>query len=142
MNTNDVKAEKIAAMKAKDSFRSATLGTVLAAIKQHEVDNRVEVDEATLINILNRMVKQRQESISQFTAANRLDLVVVEENELAIIKAFLPVAASDEEIEAVVNEAIASEGKNMGAVMKIVKAKLNGKADMKKVNDLVKAKLA
>lgn len=142
MNKTTISQAKIAAMKAKDSFRSNTLSAVLAAIKQHEVDNRVEVDDTTLINILNRLVKQRQESITQYTNANRQDLADVEIKELDIIKEFLPAAASDEEIAAVIDEAITAHGKNIGPVMKQVKEKLNGKADMAKVSQSVKAKLA
>lgn len=145
-NKTDISAAKISAMKAKDSFRSQTLGSILAAIKQHEVDKRQDVDSDILINILNRMVKQRQESITQFTAANRIDLVDVEEKELALIKEFLPEEASQEKIDEVIALAIANVGsstlKDMGKIMAIVKGELNGQADMSKVSQQIKSKLS
>jgi uncharacterized protein YqeY len=142
-----ITASTTAALKAKDSQRVQTLRLVTAAIKQYQVDNRgEEVDEAKLITILNRMVKQRQESITQFTAANRMDLVAVEERELAVIKEFLPQEASQEEIDKVIADAIAKSGattvKDMGKVMAIVKTELNGKADMSKVSASIKSRLS
>jgi uncharacterized protein YqeY len=142
-----ITASTTAALKAKDSQRVQTLRLVTAAIKQYQVDNRgEEVDEAKLITILNRMVKQRQESITQFTAANRMDLVAVEERELAVIKEFLPQEASQEEIEKVIADAITKSGattvKDMGKVMAIVKTELNGKADMSKVSASIKSRLS
>jgi uncharacterized protein YqeY len=142
-----INAATVAAMKAKDSFRTQTLRLVTAAVKQYQIDNRDKVfDDATLIMILNRMVKQRQESISQYTSANRMDLVATEERELAIIKEFLPQQASQEEIEKIVTNAVHQSGattiKDMGKVMALVKVELNGKADMGQVSALIKSKLA
>jgi uncharacterized protein YqeY len=142
-----ITASTTAALKAKDSQRVQTLRLVTAAIKQYQVDNRgEEVDEAKLITILNRMVKQRQESITLFTAANRMDLVAVEERELAVIKEFLPQEASQEEIDKVIADAIAKSGattvKDMGKVMTLVKTELNGKADMSKVSASIKSRLS
>jgi len=142
----DITTAKVTAMKAKDSFRSNTIGSILAAIKQVEVDTRTVVEGDGVIAVLNRMVKQRLDSISQFTAAGRQDLAEVEQKELDIIKEFLPAQATAEEIEAVVSKAIASienaTVKEMGKVMALVKAELNGKADMGKVSQLIKSKLA
>jgi uncharacterized protein len=141
-----IQAATTAALKAKDSPRVQTLRLVMAAIKQHQVDHREEVDEAKLIAILNRMVKQRNESVTQYTSANRMDLVAVEERELAVIKEFLPQEASQEEIDKVIAEAIAKSGatsqKEMGKVMGLVKAELNGKADMAKVSASIKSRLS
>lgn len=146
----DITTAKVTAMKAKDSFRSNTLGNILAAIKQVEVDTRTVVEGEGIINVLNRMVKQRQESITQFVAAARTDLAEVEQKELEIIKEFLPTQATGEEIEAVIEKAInaikvdaeALTPRAIGHVMALVKADLNGKADMAKVAQQVKAKLA
>lgn len=141
-----INAATIAAMKARDSARTQTLRLVQAAIKQYEVDNREEVDETKLITILNRLVKQRQESITQYTSANRMDLASAEERELGIIKEFLPQEASQEEIDKVIADAIAKSGatsiKEMGKVMALVKTELNGKCDMAKVSAIIKSKLS
>lgn len=148
----ELTAAKVAAMKAKESFRSATLGSILAAVKQHEVDTRTDVNDTIIVTILNRMVKQRLDSISQFTNAKRFDLVEVEQKELDIIKEFLPAQATDAEISKVIQNAIDTvQGhvygadltvKDIGKVMAIVKVELNGKADMTVVSQLVKAKLS
>lgn len=137
----------INALKAKDAFRTQTLSSVKAAVKQFEVDNRgKEVTEDVVITILNKMVKQRQESIVAFDAAGRTDLSEKETSELNIIKEFLPAQASDAEIALVVENAMSVVGstsmKDMGKIMALVKAELNGKADMAKISQSIKSKLS
>lgn len=138
-------SEVKAAMKAKEKERLATLRLVMAAIKQIEVDERIELDDARTMAVLEKMVKQRKDSIEQFGKANRQDLIDVEEAELAIIKEFLPEPMSEDELAEIVAGAVAETGaesmKDMGKVMAIVKAKAAGRADMGLVSKLVKAKL-
>lgn len=141
-----IKSEKIAAMKARNSHESKVLGSILASIKQYEIDNRVEAGDSEVTTIIKRMVKQRNESISQFSAANRQDLVEVETGEISIIERFLPEQLSEDAIIEAVNLAIDQVGsataKDMGAIMKIVKASTNGKADMGLVSKIVKSKIS
>ena len=141
----EITNQKIAAMKAKDSFRSNTLGSILAAIKQYEVDNQKEANPDIIISILNKMSKQRQESITQFTNGNRPDLSEIEEKELVIIKEFLPKQASEGEVLAIIDSIFSTFDnptmKDMGKIMGKVKAELNGKADMAFVSKLIKDKL-
>ena len=132
-------------MKSGDKARLLVIRTILAAIKQIEVDERIDLDDARVNAVLDKMAKQRRESISQFEKANRTDLVDIELAELAIIKNYLPEALSDEEIESFISQAIetsgASDMKQMGQVMGILKPKLQGRADMGKVSQLIKSKL-
>ena len=138
--------ERIAALKGKNSARSQTLSLVLAAIKQQEVDTRTELDDPSIVTIIQKMIKQRLDSIEQFIAAKRTDLSDKEEAELKIIKEFLPEQASEEAILASVTKAFETVGsatlKDMGKIMALVKAELAGKADMSKVSQLIKSKLA
>ena len=133
------------AMKARESFRLATLRLLSAAIKQKEVDERVEVDDAAVLAVVEKLIKQRKDSISQFEKAGRQDLVDAETAEMAVLTAYLPAQLSDAEIDAAINAAIASTGaagpKDMGKLMGVLKPQLAGKADMGKVSALVKAKL-
>lgn len=133
------------AMKAKESFRLATLRLLSAAIKQKEVDERVEVDDTAVLAIVEKLIKQRKDSISQFEKAGRQDLVDAETAELAVLTAYLPAQLSEAEIAAAIDAAIASTGaagpKDMGKLMGVLKPQLAGKADMGKVSALVKAKL-
>ena len=133
------------AMKAGDKVRLATLRLITAAIKQVEVDSRKELNDADVIAILDKMCKQRRESIEQYSKAERTDLVDVEEAELVIITEYLPQQLSDDEIAALINEAIKTTGassmKDMGKVMGIIKPKAQGRADIGKLSGLVKAKL-
>ncbi len=133
------------AMKAKEAFRLATLRLLSAAMKQKEVDERVELDDAAVLAIIEKLIKQRKDSISQFEKAGRQDLVDAEKNELDILAAYLPAQMSDAEITAAIDAAIASTGaagpKDMGKLMGVLKPQLAGKADMAKVSALVKAKL-
>ena len=133
------------AMKARESFRLATLRLLSAAIKQKEVDERVEVDDAAVLAIVEKLIKQRKDSISQFEKAGRQDLVDAETAEMAVLTAYLPAQLSEAEITAAIDAAIASTGaagpKDMGKLMGVLKPQLAGKADMGKVSALVKAKL-
>ncbi len=134
------------AMRSKDKERLATIRLIQAAIKQREVDERIELDDAQVLQVLDKMVKQRRDSISQFSDAGRTDLVAKEESELLVIQEYLPEALSEEEIAALVAEAIAATGassvKDMGKVMGYVKPKAQGRADMGAVSGLIKAQLS
>ena len=133
------------AMKEGNKERLATIRLILAAVKQVEVDSRTDVSDDDLISILDKMSKQRRESISQFEKANRDDLATKEKSELAIIADYLPAALSDDEITELVEQAIeqtsASSMKDMGAVMSILKPQLQGRADMGLVSKQIKSKL-
>lgn len=133
------------AMKAKEKVRLGTLRLVMAAIKQIEVDERIELDDTRIMSVLEKMVKQRKDSIAQFGKANRQDLIDVEEAELVVIKQFLPEPMSEDELAGIVANAVSETGaesmKDMGKVMAIVKAAATGRADMGLVSKLVKAKL-
>ena len=131
------------AMKARDKQRTDALRLITAAIKQIEVDERVEVDDERLVQILTKMAKQRKESITQYQKANREDLIAQEQFELDIIATYLPEPLSEEEINAHIEQAIASSGaetlRDMGKVMGQLKGKLQGRADMALVSSLIKA---
>jgi uncharacterized protein YqeY len=133
------------AMRAKEKDRLMTVRTILAAIKQQEVDTREDVDEAGVLAILDKQSKQRRESIAQFSKANRSDLVAQEELELGFIQEYLPEPLSDGDIQSLVKEAIESTGaesmKDMGKVMAYIKPKVQGRADMGKISGLIKAAL-
>ena len=138
---DDVKA----AMRAQDKRRLGALRLVTAAIKQREVDERIELDDAQVLSVLEKMVKQRKESIAQYQQANRQDLVDQETFELEILQAYLPAQFSEAEVDAVVAEVIAATGassiKDMGKVMGQLKGRLQGQADMGAVGAKVKARL-
>jgi hypothetical protein len=140
--TEDMKS----AMRAKETARLSAIRLLLAAIKQREVDERIVVDDAGVIAIVEKMMKQRKDSISQFEKAGRDDLVAIEVGEMDILQAYLPAQLSDAEIAAAVAAAVAATGasgpQDMGKVIGALKAQLAGKADMGKVSGLVKAALA
>jgi hypothetical protein len=145
--TDDMKA----AMRAKETARLGTIRLLLAAIKQREVDERIELDDAALGDpiigsIVEKLIKQRKDSISQFQAAGRDDLVAAEQAELVVLQAYLPEQLSTAEVEAAVAAAIAESGassaKDMGKVMGLLKPRLAGRADMGQVSSLIKARLA
>ena len=140
--TEDMKS----AMRAKDTLRLGTIRLLLAAMKQREVDERIELDDAAISGIIEKLIKQRRDSISQFQTAGRQDLVDGEQAELAILQAYLPEPLSHAEIDAAVSAAVAESGaasvKDMGKVMALLKARLAGRADMGQVSALIKAKLA
>ena len=133
------------AMRAKETGRLGTIRLLLAAMKQKEVDERVELDDTAVIAIVEKLIKQRKDSISQFQAAGRDDLVAIENAELVVLQAYMPAQMSEAEVAAVVAEAVAQVGatgpQDMGKVMGIVKPKLAGKADMGVVSAQVKAAL-
>ena len=139
--TEDMKS----AMRAKDSARLSTIRLLLAAVKQKEVDERVMVDDTTLISIVDKLIKQRKDSIAQFGAAGRQDLVDKESAELMVLEAYLPTRLSEAEIAAEVTAIVSALGVSgpgaMGRVMGEVKAKLAGKADMALVSAAVKQAL-
>jgi uncharacterized protein YqeY len=134
------------AMRAKDVARLGAIRLLLAAIKQREVDERIVVDDAGVIATVEKMMKQRKDSISQFEKAGRDDLVAIEAGEMAILQAYLPAQLSDTEVEAAVAAVVSATGaagpQDMGKVISALKAQLAGKADMGKVSALVKAALA
>ena len=136
----------VAAMKAKDEARLGTLRMMKSALKKHEVDSMKPLDEATELQIMNMLVKQRRESAEAFRNGNRPELADKEEAELALIETYMPQSATEEEIERAIAEAVAETGasgpKGMGLVMKAVGAKLAGKrVDNKLVSEKVKARL-
>ena len=140
--TEDMKS----AMRAKETARLGTIRLLLAAIKQREVDDRVVLDDAAIISTIEKMIKQRKDSISQFEKAGRDDLVAVDSAEMIVLQAYLPAQMSDAEVQAAVAAAVASTGavgpQDMGKVIGVLKGQLAGKADMGKVSGLVKAALA
>ncbi len=135
-----------AAMKAGDKPRLAAVRLMLAALKQIEVDERIELDDARVITILDKMLKQRRESISQFETAARNDLVAIEQAEILVIQGFLPQALSETEVMQMITAAISSSGassiKDMGKVMAILKPQMAGRADMATVSSMIKSQLA
>ena len=139
--TEDMKA----AMRAKDPARLSAVRLLLAAMKQKEVDERIELSDADVLGIIDKMVKQRRESITQYEKAARADLVAVEKFEIEVLSAYLPQQMGDAEVAQAIAAAVAESGasgvKDMGKVMALLKPRLAGRADMGKVSGLVKAKL-
>jgi len=135
-----------AAMRAKEAARLSTIRLALAAIKQREVDTRTELGDAEVVAVLEKMIKQRRESIAQFEQAGRKDLADAEKAELAVLSAYLPQQLGDAELDQAVAAAVAESGaagvKDMGKVMALLKGRLAGKADMGKVSSLVKTRLS
>ena len=134
------------AMKAKDRQALKAVRMILEAIKKKEIDERIELDDAQVMTVIQKMVKQRKDSISQFSDAGRTDLVEIEEAELEIINNYMPEQLSDEEVVSVVDRAINDSGansmKDMGKLMRMLKSQLQGKADMSLVSQLIKSKLS
>jgi uncharacterized protein YqeY len=139
--TDDMKA----AMRAGEKERLGAIRMITAAIKQREVDERIVLDDAQVIAVLEKMIKQRKESLAQFQAGNRPDLVDKESAEIALLQGYLPAQLSGAEIDALIGDAIAATGaasvKDMGKVMAIIKAKAQGRADMAALGAKIKAKL-
>ena len=139
--TEDMKT----AMRAGEKDRLGTIRLMLAAVKQIEVDERITLDEGRMLSVLEKMVKQRKESIAQFESGGRADLVAKESAELAVIQGYLPAPLSESDLDALIAEAIASTGaasiKDMGKVMGVVKSKAAGRADMAAVGARIKQKL-
>ena len=146
MSLNEKISEDMkAAMRAKETARLGAIRLLLAAMKQREVDERIELNDADVVSIIEKMLKQRRDSISQYKAANRQDLVDVEEFEVTVLQTYMPQQLGEAEIAAAIAEAIAATGaagpQDMGKVMGVVKPKLAGRADMGKVSGLIKAQL-
>jgi uncharacterized protein YqeY len=134
------------AMRAGEKERLATIRLILSAIKQREVDERIQLDDSQVLAVVEKMVKQRKESIAQFEAGGRADLVAKEQAEMAVLQTYLPAQMSEAEIDVLIAEAVASTGaasiKDMGKVMAAVKAKAQGRADMGAVSARIKQKLS
>jgi len=140
--TDDMKT----AMRAKDASRLSAIRLLLAAMKQKEVDERVELSDTDVVTIIDKMLKQRRESIAQYEKGGRQDLADIEKFEIGVLQTYMPQALSEAEIETEIAAAMQSTGaqamSDMGKVMAVLKPKLAGKADMGKVSALIKAKLA
>ncbi|MCP4283064.1 MAG: GatB/YqeY domain-containing protein [Gammaproteobacteria bacterium] len=141
-----IKEEMIAAMKAGDKRRLGTIRLVLAAIKQREVDERIELDDTQVLAVLDKMVKQRRDSLAQYEQAGRADLAEQEAFEITVLQDYLPAALSEAEIDALIDQIISSTGassaKDMGKVMGQIKPKAQGRADMGKISAKIRARLA
>jgi uncharacterized protein len=140
--TEDMKT----AMRAKDAGKLGTIRLLTAAMKQKEVDERVELNDTLVLAIIEKMIKQRKDSITQFEAGGRQDLADIEKAEVAVLSAYMPAALSDAEVQAEIAAAVAASGasgpQDMGKVMAILKPKLAGRADMTAVSALVKTALS
>jgi len=139
--TEDMKT----AMRAKDVARLGTIRLLLAAMKQREVDERIELSDEQVVAIIEKMLKQRRDSITQYEAAKRQDLADAEKFEVTVLQGYMPQPLSDGEIDVMLNDAVAASGaasvKDMGKVMAVVKPQMAGRADMGKVSALIKSKL-
>jgi len=135
-----------AAMRSGDTKRRDTIRLLQAAIKQREIDERIEMDDAAVVAVIEKMLKQRRDSIIQYEAAKREDLVNVEKYEVSVLQSYMPQAFSDSEVDRLVDKVIASNGakrqQDMGKVIAALKPKLAGRADMGKAVKLVKTKLS
>ncbi|MEQ1601077.1 MAG: GatB/YqeY domain-containing protein [Methylophilaceae bacterium] len=140
--TEDMKT----AMRAKDSAQLAAIRLLLAAIKQREVDERIELDDTQIVEAIEKMLKQRRDSISQYEAANRQDLVDVEKFEVGVLQTYLPQALTEDEVNAVLEKVVVETGavgiKDMSKVMAAIKPLVVGRADMGKISGLIKARLS
>ncbi len=139
--TEDVKS----AMRARDTGRLNAIRLILAALKQKEVDERIELDDAAVLGVLDKMLKQRKDSIAQFEAAGRHDLAQQEQLEISVLQDYMPQPLSDEAVVALVDQAVRESGaagmQDMARVMGLVRPQVTGRADMGKVSSLVKARL-
>jgi uncharacterized protein YqeY len=144
--TQQIREDMKTAMRAKDSVRLGAIRLLLAAIKQREVDERIELSDADVIAVINKMIKQRRDSIIQFEAAARQELADIEKFEISVLQTYMPQPMTEAEVDVAVNDAIASSGvqsaQEMGKVIALLKTKLAGRADMSKVSALVKARLS
>jgi uncharacterized protein len=139
--TDDMKA----AMRASEKERLGVIRMITSAIKQREVDERIVLDDTQVLSVLEKMIKQRKESLAQFQAGNRQDLVDKESREITLLQTYMPSRLSDAEVDAMIADAVAATGaasiKDMGKVMGVIKAKAQGRADMAAVGAKIKAKL-
>ncbi|OBT07385.1 glutamyl-tRNA amidotransferase [Vibrio sp. UCD-FRSSP16_10] len=143
---DNLKEEQKSAMKAKDKPRLGTIRLTLAAIKQREVDERITLTDDDIIAVMTKMVKQRRDSVAQYESAGRQDLADVEKAEITVLEEFMPQPLSEEEVTALVDNAITESGaagmQDMGKVMGVLKPQIQGRADMGQVSGLVRSKLA
>ena len=134
------------AMRAKDGVRLGTIRLLQAAIKQREVDERIELTDADVISVIEKMLKQRRDSITAYESANRADLADVEKAEVVVLQTYLPKQLTEEEVSALLEQVVADTGaasmKDMGKVMAAIKPLVAGKADMGKISGLIKSRLA
>lgn len=134
------------AMRAKDSARLGAIRLLQAAIKQREVDERIELDDAAVITVIEKMLKQRRDSIAAYESANRIDLADVEKFEVTVLQTYMPKQLTDDEVNQIITQVIADTGatgaKDMGKVVSLVKPLVAGVADMGKVSGLIKARLS
>jgi uncharacterized protein YqeY len=141
-----LKEQQILAMRAKDKVRLGTIRMLLAAIKQIEIDDKIELNDDGVMAVVIKSVKQRKDSITQFEKANRIDLADIEKTELAILQEFLPQQLTSDEVKALIEQAVTSSGangmKDMGKVMGLLNKDTQGRADMGEVSALVRAALA
>jgi uncharacterized protein len=140
--TEDMKT----AMRAKDAPRLSTIRLLLAAVKQREVDERKDLTDADIVAVIEKMIKQRRDSVEQYSKGNRQDLADIEQAEIIVLQGYMPKAMSDAEVDAAIVAAVVATGArgmaDMGKLMAVLKPQLAGKADMGKVSALVKAKLS
>lgn len=143
---NELKNDMITAMKEKDKDRLTVIRMVKAALDKERIDKKVEVNDDLLIDVVNKQIKMRNDSIEEFKKASRNDLVEAVEKELEVLKKYLPPQLELEEVEKIIDETISEVGatsmKDMGNVMKIVNPKVKGKFDMKQVSDIIKSRLS
>jgi len=143
---NSINEDMKAAMRAREAARLGAIRLLLAAVKQREVDERKELDDAAITGVIEKMLKQRRDSIAQFEQGGRQDLADKEKFEIQVLEKYMPQALNDGEIQAAVADAVAAAGahspQDIGRVMALLKVKLAGRADMGKVSGLVKAKLS
>ena len=134
------------AMKARETARLGAIRLLMAAIKQREVDERIELDDAGIVSVIDKMLKQRRDSISQYEKAQRMDLANAEKFEVEVLSAYMPASLSSDEVDAVIAAAVASSGASgvadMGKVMAVVKPQIAGRADMAEVSKRIRARLA
>jgi len=146
MLKNRIKEDMIAAMKSGDKRRLGAIRLILAAIKQREVDERIELDDTNVLAVLDKMVKQRRDSIEQYENAGRNDLAEQESFEISVLSGYMPAALTEAEIDALIEQAIDTAGastvKDMGKVMALIKPKAQGRADMGKISAKVRDRLA
>ncbi|CAH1386420.1 GatB/YqeY domain-containing protein [Candidatus Nitrotoga sp. M5] len=144
--TQQIREDMKTAMRAKDTVRLGAIRLLLAAIKQREVDERIELSDADVIAVINKMIKQRRDSIAQFEAAARHELADIEKFEISILQIYMPQPMTEAEVEIAVNNAIASSGvqsaQEMGKVIALLRTELAGRVDMSQVSALVKARLS
>lgn len=140
-----IREDMKAAMRSHDAARLSTIRLLLAAIKQREIDEQIEAGDEDVLAVIGKMVKQRRDSVEQYRSGGREDLAANEQAEIDVLSTYLPQQLSDEEVAAIVEEAVAEVGMTgiaaMGKVMSVVKPRVNGRADLGKVSALIKARL-